>query len=564
MIDIEGQILSIAKAVGCGQLDRLGEVIRRARATGESWIKEVLDAGLVEEGPFLRGVAEAMGMLWWEGEIALQDAEELRKPFPAELASRFELLPVAVGDGELVLATWDPFDVTRPSVISRMVNQPVGWRMTTRSRILEGLRQIYGVGADTLDEIIRKRDPRAEEALLIEEFTSLDKVSEEEASVLKFVNHILRSALEQRATDIHLEPMEDRFRIRFRVDGMLTEVSAPANIKAIQASVISRLKIMARLDIAEKRLPQDGRMNLRLGGKKIDVRVATIPSVEGETVSLRLLGQESFSLAKLGLNASLHRVVDELLALPNGIILITGPTGSGKSTSLYCFLSAINTTDRRIVTIEDPVENKLPGVVQIAVKPDIDLTFAKGLRSILRGDPDVVMVGEMRDAETAEIAIRAALTGHLVFSTLHTNDAVSGITRLVDMGIEPFLVSSAVRAFLAQRLVRKLCMECRKPRELEVEDRLRLGLPTDTKEVIYRADGCPKCRHTGYHGRIALFEIVRVTPSLEELINHSAHRAQLLSQAESEGFVRMRQDGWEKVRQGLTTIEEVLSVTPAN
>ncbi len=564
MIELEDQITAIAKSVGCGQLERLREVVHRSRTTGESWLKEVLDAGLVEEEAFLRGIAEAMGMPWWDAEILPEEVEHLRKPFPAELASRFELLPVAVEDRELVLATWDPFDVTRPSVISRMVNQPVGWRMATRTRILEGLRQIYGVGADTLDEIIRKRDPRAEEALLIEEFTSLDKVSEEEASVLKFVNHILRSALEQRATDIHLEPMEDRFRIRFRVDGMLTEVSAPANIKAIQASVISRLKIMARLDIAEKRLPQDGRMNLRLGGKKIDVRVATIPSVEGETVSLRLLGQESFSLAKLGLNASLHRVVNELLELPNGIILITGPTGSGKSTSLYCFLSEINTTDRRIVTIEDPVENKLPGVVQIAVKPDIDLTFAKGLRSILRGDPDVVMVGEMRDAETAEIAIRAALTGHLVFSTLHTNDAVSGITRLVDMGIEPFLVSSAVRAFLAQRLVRKLCMECRKPRELDIEDRRKLGLPANAKEIIYRADGCPKCRNTGYHGRIALFEIVRVTPSLEELINHSAHRSQLLAQAETDGFVRMRQDGWQKVRQGLTTIEEVLSVTPAN
>jgi type II secretory ATPase GspE/PulE/Tfp pilus assembly ATPase PilB-like protein len=560
MADFEEQILSLGRAAGCRQLERLGEVVRRA--TGEGWLKEVLEAGLVEEEAFLRGLSGAMGMRWWEGDFGTGEVESLRQPFPAELASRFELLPVGVDGGSLELATWDPFDVTRTSVISRLVDRPVTWRMSTRTRIQEGLRQIYGVGAETLDEIIRKRDPRVEEALLIEETTSLDRVSEEEASVLKFVNHILRGALEQRATDIHLEPMEDRFRIRFRVDGTLTEVSAPANIKAVQASVVSRLKIMARLDIAEKRLPQDGRMNLRLGGKKIDVRVATIPSVEGETVSLRLLGQESFSLAKLGLPASLQRKVDELLAMPNGIILITGPTGSGKSTSLYCFLSAINTVDRRIVTIEDPVENKLPGVVQIAVKPDIDLTFAKGLRSILRGDPDVVMVGEMRDAETAEIAIRAALTGHLVFSTLHTNDAVSGITRLVDMGIEPFLVSSAVRAFLAQRLVRRLCPECRKPLDLGPEERERLGFPPGAGEVIYRAEGCARCRHTGYHGRVALFEIVRVTAALEDLINHGASRSRLLAQAEADGFVRMRQDGWEKVRQGLTTIEEVLSVTP--
>jgi type II secretory ATPase GspE/PulE/Tfp pilus assembly ATPase PilB-like protein len=564
MMDFEDQILAVAGRTGCQQLDRLREILALSRGNGGSWVKDVLDAGLVEEAAFLKELAEAIGMQWWDAGIDPAEVEILRAPFPAELASRFEVVPIAIEDGELILATWDPFDATRPAVISRLVNQPVGWRMGARSRILDGLRQIYGVGADTLDEIIRKRDPRVDDGLLMEEITHLDKVSDEEASVLKFVNHILRSALEQRATDIHLEPMEDRFRIRFRVDGMLSEVSAPANVKVIQSSVISRLKIMARLDIAEKRLPQDGRMNLRLGGKKIDVRVATIPSVEGETVSLRLLGQESFSLSKLGLNASLLKTVDQMLQLPNGIILITGPTGSGKSTSLYCFLSAINTIDRRIVTIEDPVENKLPGVVQIAVRPDIDLTFAKGLRSILRGDPDVVMVGEMRDTETAEIAIRAALTGHLVFSTLHTNDAISGITRLIDMGIEPFLVSSSVRAFLAQRLVRKLCPECRRPREMAAEDLRKLGIEIGSQDVIYRAEGCAKCRHTGYHGRIGLFELVCVTPELEELINHSAHRSQLLAQAEADGLVRMRQYGWEKVREGLTTIEEVLSVTPAN
>ena len=559
----EDQVVAIAARTGCNQWDRVREILVRCRLGGGSWLQEVLDAGLVEEVPFLRGVSEVIGMLWWEGGIDTLDAESLRNAFPADLASRFELLPVAIENGELILATWDPFYVTRPSVISRLMNQPVAWRMGARTRILDGLRQIYGVGADTLNEIIRKRDPRADDGILMEEITLLDTVSEDEASVLKFVNHILRSALEQRATDIHLEPMEDRFRLRFRVDGVLSEVSAPANIKVIQSSVISRLKIMARLDIAEKRLPQDGRINLRLGGKKIDVRVATIPSVEGETVSLRLLGQETFSLAKLGLNASLGATVEELLKMPNGIILITGPTGSGKSTSLYCFLSAINTTDRRIVTIEDPVENKLPGVVQIAVRPEIDLTFAKGLRSILRGDPDVVMVGEMRDQETAEIAIRAALTGHLVFSTLHTNDAISGITRLIDMGIEPFLLSSSVRAFLAQRLVRKLCPHCRRPQDWSAEDRRELGYPVDAQEVIYRAEGCPKCRHTGYHGRIALFEIARVTPALEELINHSARRPQLMAQAVAEGFVPMREYGWEKVREGLTTVEEVLSVTPA-
>ena len=337
----------------------------------------------------------------------------------------------------------------------------------------------------------------------------------------------------------------------------------PENIKALQQSVIARLKVMAKLDIAERRLPQDGRINLQVGGQSIDVRVATIPSVEGESVSLRLLGQEKFNLDRLRMEADLRGEVELLLKKPNGIILVTGPTGSGKSTTLYTFLSQLNTEHRRIVTIEDPVENKLPGVVQIAVRPEIDLTFATGLRSILRGDPNVVMVGEMRDLETAEIAIRAALTGHLVFSTLHTNDAIGGIMRLVDMGVEPFLVASSVRAFIAQRLVRVLCPECREPEPDAAAKLAELGYSGPLRSPVYRAreNGCEACRSTGYKGRMALYELVRLTPAMGELITHKASSQQLLQQAYRDGYRPMREYGVRKVLAGNTTIEEVISVT---
>jgi len=318
---------------------------------------------------------------------------------------------------------------------------------------------------------------------------------------------------------------------------------------------------MAKLDIAEKRMPQDGRIHMVLDGNQIDVRVATIPSVEGESVSLRLLGQETFVIDRLGLSQNLRKTVDQLLELPNGIILVTGPTGSGKSTSLYAFLSQLNSPGRRIVTIEDPVENKLPGVVQIAVKPEIGLTFAKGLRSVLRGDPNVIMVGEMRDLETAEIAIRSALTGHLVFSTLHTNDAISGVTRLVDMGVEPFLVSSSVRAFVAQRLVRRLCPDCRESRPADPDAMRQLDVSVAPGTTIFSAKGCPACRGIGYRGRLAIFEICVMTPGLQDLIAGGAAAADLKTRAIADGFVSMRQYGLEKALTGETTIEEVLSAT---
>jgi len=415
------------------------------------------------------------------------------------------------------------------------------------------------VGAETFEELLEGREDEGPQQT--EEVNVLDDSDDAEASVMKFVNQILREALDQKATDVHFEPLGQDLRIRYRIDGVLHETPVPPRIKMLQDSVISRLKIMAGLDIAERRLPQDGRIALEHSSQPIDVRVATIPTVYGENVSLRLLGQERFDFARLGLEGEDERRIRTLLTIPNGIVLVTGPTGCGKSTSLYTFLSSLNVKERRIVTIEDPVEHKLDGVIQIAVRPEIDLTFANALRSVLRGDPNVIMVGEMRDLETAEIAIRAALTGHLVFSTLHTNDAVGGITRLLDMNIEPFLVGSSVRAFIAQRLVRRLCPHCSKPAEIQAAELASIGFPPGWTDQVRQPVGCEHCRGSGYTGRIALFEICPMSSRLQEMIQRRANGTELRDQAIREGMVPLRRDGWKKVADGRTSIQEVLRVT---
>jgi general secretion pathway protein E len=464
----------------------------------------------------------------------------------------------------LRIATYDPFNFLARQAASQMINCPIEWSMASRTRILQGIQELYGVGADTFEQILAGRDLDMESLDVDRDEANVLDDDDEEASVVKFVNQIIREALEQRATDIHVEPLQDDLRIRYRIDGLLHEIAVPENIRALQSSVIARLKIMSKLDIAERRLPQDGRINLSLDDQQIDVRVATIPTVEGESVSLRLLNQERFNIDRLGMIDHTRDRVEELLKMSNGIVLITGPTGSGKSTTLYTFLSELNKPETRIVTIEDPVENKLDGVMQIAVKPEIDLTFGRGLRSILRGDPNIVMIGEMRDLETAEIAVRASLTGHLVFSTLHTNDAIGGISRLTDMGVEPFLVSASVRAFLAQRLVRRLCPSCKVPGDYPAGYFDGIGLPPagEGSQISMASEaGCERCRQSGYLGRLAIYEICLVTPSIEDLIVSGASSTQIKEKAISEGFITMREYGWQKVLSGDTTVEEVLAAT---
>lgn len=556
------QLLSLAQRVGCHELSTLEEALHRAAFAQRSLVGALLDTGIVPEREFLYELAQTLHLEWRE-ENEVTPSSHARERFPARLALGFNVIPEEQDpsrpERELTLLTFDPFDHMGWQSLSIYHQGPLRFVMTTRRRLIDLIKATYGVGAETFEELMEGR----EEELSMSSHEEVNVVDEEdsEASVMKFVNQILREALQQGATDIHFEPLGKDLRIRYRIDGVLHEAPVPQRIKMLQDSVTSRLKIMSGLDIAERRLPQDGRIALEHGGQSIDVRVATIPCVHGENVSLRLLGQERFDFKRLGLDPKLEQQIRALVAMSNGIILVTGPTGCGKSTSLYTFLSHLNVKERRIVTIEDPVEHKLDGVIQIAVKPEIELTFATALRSILRGDPNVIMVGEMRDAETADIAIRAALTGHLVFSTLHTNDAVGGITRLLDMGIEPFLVGSSVRAFLAQRLVRKLCPHCSKPAEFSDEELRKVGFPLELKDGIKQPVGCDRCRQTGYAGRLAIMEICPMTATLQELIQKRATGKEFSAQAIRDGMVPLRLDGWKKVAQGLTSLEEVVRVT---
>ncbi|MBN8457688.1 MAG: type II/IV secretion system protein [Verrucomicrobia bacterium] len=562
-------LIEPARRIGCDDLSALTEVVKGAVQRQRSPIDDVLDTGLVNEEQYLRELAQALNMEWLASIPMPEVPLPLREACGPRIALRHRLLPVSIeGEGterRLKLATFDPFNLVARQAAAQELAMPIDWCMASRKRLHEALRRLYGVGADTFEQILEGRDFDYDHIEGGEDQANIiDQDDDEEASVVKFVNQIIREALEQRATDIHVEPLSTNLRIRYRIDGKLLEIAVPENIKALQSSVIARLKIMAHLDIAERRVPQDGRINLQFEGQTIDVRVATVPTVEGESVSLRLLNQERFNLDKLRLEPYVRRKIESLLHLPNGIILITGPTGSGKSTSLYSFLSEVNHPDRRIVTVEDPVENKLTGVMQIAVKSDIGLTFATALRSILRADPNIVMIGEIRDLETAEIAIRASLTGHLVFSTLHTNDALGGISRLIDMGVEPFLVSAAVRAFLAQRLVRRLCPHCKVPREVSDADRRELGIPLNVPGQAYTPSGCDQCRGTGFAGRLSIYEIVLLTPAMQDLIAHNAHAHEIRNQAVKDGYIPMRGYGWHKVMQGETTIEEVVSVTSSD
>ena len=570
MMHLIEQLLTEA---GCANNEAVRQAVEESCYNQTSFVDAVLDCEGVNEREFLMSLARILTLPWWEGDSLKPVDSALRRHVPAEVALKQRVLPIQLEEIKpeegsedpptqvLHVASCDPLNLVTRQQVATSLRYPVIWHVGQRTQIVEGLQKLYGLGADTFERILRGRADWGSEDFR-EEVTNLNEEDEdEEASVVRFVNQIIRRGLEQRATDIHVEPQEDRLRIRYRIDGRLEELPVPENIKSLQSSVIARLKIMARLDIAEKRLPQDGRINLQMDGMPIDVRVATIPSVEGESVSLRLLGQQQVSLNRLGMTDTVRPVVEELLKLPNGIILITGPTGSGKSTTLYAFLTELNQTHRRIVTIEDPVEYKLPGAVQIAVKPEIGLSFATGLRSILRGDPNVVMVGEMRVLETTEIAIRAALTGHLVFSTLHTNDAIGGITRLVDMGVEPFLVSSAVRAFFAQRLVRKLCPVCKTPANIEDDYLQSIDFPQGVSGTIMRAVGCDACRNSGYQGRLSIYEVCLLTNKLQHLINSRAHPSEFYKQALLDGYVPMRGYGFQKVLAGETTIEEVLSVT---
>src|SRR5690349_22759680 len=528
---------------------------------GGSWVSQVLDSGKVDEQRFLCAIGN-----FFRVPVVSMDAKKIDRVALSILPSRFvfqhHILPIEEKEKSVVLATYDLFNSTGRQLASQLLKKPAEWVLVPRAQLLRAMKTVYGVGAETFDEILKTN--RGFEALQDSETAIELNDDDPEASVVKFVNQIIREAIAERATDIHVEPLENDLRIRYRIDGILHEVAVPPQLRVLQSAIISRLKVMSHMDIAERRLPQDGRMNLLAGSVEIDVRVSTIPTVNGESISLRLLsrGEQHFNFERLDLSEKQEKIIRNLLAQPNGIILLTGPTGCGKSTSLYCFLSSINSVQRRIITVEEPVEYRIPGVSQIDVKPEIDLTFAKGLRHILRQDPNVVMVGEIRDVETADIAIRAAMTGHLVFSTLHTNDAVGGITRLLDMDVEPFLLSSVVKAFIAQRLVRTTCPDCIQLVDYPRDYLAEIGFPVKEHGTRFqRGAGCEQCRQTGYQGRAAIYEICLVTEPLRKMIMKKRDGSELKQCATSEGMTTLRQDGWRRVAAGDTTIEEVVRVT---
>src|SRR5580700_1783210 len=513
----------------------------------------------VAEDVFLQQLAGALNWPYLDlGKLAVSPEACLK--VPTKVAFQYSVLPTRFENGELQVVISNPFDAAMLNTVRFNAGGPVSFAIAPKIEIEKSLKKYYGVGAETLDEM--SKDEPIE--LLVGEDKEITE-GDQEASVIKFVNQIIWEAYKDRATDIHFEPAEDELRIRYRIDGILHQTPMPPQLKRYQAALISRIKVMSGMNIAEKRLPQDGRINVRIKGEEIDIRVSTVPTVYGESVSLRLLtrGKIFLSLDKLGFDPAEESRIREIIIKPHGIFLVTGPTGSGKSTSLYAFLSTINSVTKRIITIEEPVEYELKGINQIAVRGDIGLTFAMGLRHILRQDPNVIMVGEIRDLETAEIAIRAALTGHLVFSTLHTNDAPSAFTRLIDMGIEPFLVASSVEAVMAQRLVRTICTHCKVEQKVEKDYLRRIGFPAadlDTAK-FWRGAGCEECRQFGYQGRQGIYELLILNEALRPLILGRAAASTIAARAIDQGMRTLRTDGWNKVKAGRTTIEEVLRVT---
>lgn len=490
-----------------------------------------------------------------------QPDRQLLGQFPARVLLKEELLPLRKVDGSVEIATSRLFATEGLDFLRALTGLKMHPVLAPQSAIRREMKKHLGVGADTLDSL------QEEAGLQVIDETDDGNVdldtAAEDASIIKFVNQVLADAIALRATDIHLEPFEDEMRIRYRIDGILQDVPVPAQIKRFQPAIVSRVKILSHLDIAEKRLPQDGRIKVRVDQGEVDVRVSLIPMLHGEGVVMRLLKQDAtlHKMIDLGMDQRDFVNMNSLLALPHGIVLVTGPTGSGKTTTLYSALSEINDSVRKIITIEDPVEYHMKGVNQIQVSEKAGLTFARGLRSILRHDPDVVLIGEIRDTETAKIAVQASLTGHLVFSTLHTNDAPGAPTRLVDMGVEPYLVASALEGIVAQRLVRVLCPQCK---SIDNSSAIRtfkqqIGLHAD--HPVYKPAGCEHCRRTGFYGRRAVFELLMVGEDIREMILQARSAAVIREAGRLQGMKSMSEDGWRLVGEGVTTVDEVLRVT---
>ena len=544
--------------------DSLDMALREHHKTGERVGVVLVKMGLATEENVLRALAKQLHLDYVKPSDLTID-ERLKQVVPAKVAEHYRLVPIDRKHGALRVAVNDPLDMHILDGLRLNLRLEVEPVVATQEEIDKAYNRFYGIGGATLAEL--EEASGGEHAAIdveVENIEDVDKMAED-ASIVQFVNQVVKEAFRDRATDIHVEPFEQELRIRYRIDGVLYEQEVPPAIKRFQSAIISRIKIMADLNIAERRLPQDGKIKIRMKDKDFDLRVSTVPTPYGESIAIRILSRDSelCTIERLGFGPYHQKLLREMIQRPHGIILVTGPTGSGKSTTLYAALSEINSEDRKIITIEDPIEYRIPGTTQIQVNSQIDLTFARILRTVLRQDPDVIMVGETRDSETAKITIQTALTGHLVFSTLHTNDAVSAVVRLEDMGVEPFLIASSVEGVIAQRLVRLLCANCKKSGQPDPIKAQRVNvLREDLSQIDFkRPVGCDNCRYTGFRGRTAVMEMVKVNESLRRRIVAGDAANDLKKVAIQNGMEPIRNDGWRKIKEGATTIDEVLHVT---
>ena len=560
-----GELLIKRGVLSQAQLDL---ALREHNKTGELLGKALIRFGFITEEQLLKTLAEQLSIQYVSNLKNKVVPDDVIKAVPARFVWHYKFMPLALKENLLTIAVSNPLDVWPTEDIKFHLGFDVEVVLALEAEIMAAIKIYYGVGAAIVEGILDKNEEnvskRSEEGVTV--LDSPEKMAQD-ASVVRLVNQLLAEAIQSRATDIHIEPYRDRVKVRYRIDGILYDVPVPDTIKQLHMAITSRIKIIANMDIVERRLPQDGRAKVKLGEMDVDLRLSIIPTLYGENLVIRILPTEMlFNMADLGLSPKDLEMIDELLQKPHGIIFLTGPTGSGKTTTLYSFLSHLNKPDVKIITVEDPIEYELIGVTQLQVNPKIGLSFASALRNLLRHDPDIMMVGEVRDLETAELAIRTALTGHLVFSTLHTNDAASGITRLVDMGLEPYLVASSVQAFIAQRLVRTICPDCKervalkdvmKQKEEHKDQWEHIEKPT----FIFKGKGCENCKFTGYKGRIAIYEILFVNEQLRQLITEKASSSQIKKKAIEMGLRTLLREGWAKIAEGLTTPEEVMRVT---
>ncbi|MFH1190253.1 MAG: ATPase, T2SS/T4P/T4SS family [Candidatus Omnitrophota bacterium] len=545
-----------------------GRLIGEADISGRSLQDILIDKGLFSEKDLLNILAEKFGLSYIDMN-AVQVEKTVTDKVPVKIASYYGFMPIELKDRVLTVAASCPIDIRTQDEIRTQLGYDIKVVLACSSEISGALKKFYGLASETLEKIVSQA-PRGDEDLLDgaqDKIEDIEKLAGD-ASVIKLVNQIILEAWRKRATDIHIEPYRNGVAVRYRIDGILYESKMPSEIKSLLNAIMSRIKIMSNLNIVERRLPQDGRAIVKVQDQVLDLRISTMPTHFGESLVIRILpSQMLFSLEKLGLSKENLQIFENLIRKPHGIIFVTGPTGSGKTTTLYTCLSRINTKERKIITIEDPIEYEIDGITQIQVMPEIGLDFARGLRSCLRHDPDVMMVGEVRDLETAEIAIRVALTGHLVFSTVHTNDAASGITRLVDIGVEPYLIASSLEAIIAQRLIRKICTECKyedKKASPELKEMIAADLGIRPSEIkIFKGKGCPNCNYTGFFGRNAIYEILVADDEVKDMIIKKVSAGQIKRLAISKGMRTLRQDGWQKVVAGLTVPEEVMEVTSA-